>query len=336
MDGELAEIEEPFSNGLMFPKDSDGAPAEVYNCRCTMRTVIKGINDEPVETYAGWIQRMIDEGYAPQTDWQKERFGDYDKAIERWKQRKGTQAPDKPSDSTRVPKVKQQEPTKQDKSINSTQVDNNIVESKTIIEYKQIGEEEFLGMQHTITKEERKIIYGKGHFSGYVNSSEAKHLNKAIRNGEPLTTEQQKVKDTLTSIIERNTMPINVKAVRYVNADALENIIGIKIPSPKLLESKEDYYSKVTNLLQGVKKGYVDKEHNFLSVSLVEDKNVMQRKAVEMRINIPEGINCYITTNKKESEVIFGIDTELELENVTFDNTQIPWKYVVEYTMRKK
>lgn len=88
IDGELEEIDKPFSNGLMFPKDSDGAPAEVYNCRCTMRTVIKGINDEPVETYADWIQRMIDEGYDPQTDWQKERFGDYDKAIKRRKDRK--------------------------------------------------------------------------------------------------------------------------------------------------------------------------------------------------------------------------------------------------------
>lgn len=36
LDGETRDIEERFSNGLMFPGDPDGAPGEVYNCRCTM------------------------------------------------------------------------------------------------------------------------------------------------------------------------------------------------------------------------------------------------------------------------------------------------------------
>lgn len=39
---EIAEVEEPFSNGLMYPADPDGDPAEVYNCRCTMLYVIDG------------------------------------------------------------------------------------------------------------------------------------------------------------------------------------------------------------------------------------------------------------------------------------------------------
>lgn len=33
---EIAEMEEPFSNGLMFPGDPAGEPSEVCNCRCTM------------------------------------------------------------------------------------------------------------------------------------------------------------------------------------------------------------------------------------------------------------------------------------------------------------
>lgn len=36
LDGESVPINEKFSNGLMFPADPDGAPAEVYNCRCTL------------------------------------------------------------------------------------------------------------------------------------------------------------------------------------------------------------------------------------------------------------------------------------------------------------
>lgn len=38
VDGETVDVDEPFSNGLMFPADPDGDPEEVYNCRCTLVT----------------------------------------------------------------------------------------------------------------------------------------------------------------------------------------------------------------------------------------------------------------------------------------------------------
>lgn len=44
MDLELADIDEPFSNGLMRPGDPSGPAREVYNCRCTMRSVVQGHN----------------------------------------------------------------------------------------------------------------------------------------------------------------------------------------------------------------------------------------------------------------------------------------------------
>lgn len=46
LDGEIVEIGEPFSNGLIEPGDKNGAPSEVYNCRCTTKTVIDGITDK--------------------------------------------------------------------------------------------------------------------------------------------------------------------------------------------------------------------------------------------------------------------------------------------------
>lgn len=41
LDGEQVEVDKKFSNGLMFPGEPGGAPAEVYNCRCTMVSEIK-------------------------------------------------------------------------------------------------------------------------------------------------------------------------------------------------------------------------------------------------------------------------------------------------------
>ena len=52
--GEVVDMDEEFSNGLMFPADPDGDPAEVYNCRCTMALVqdeekTKGMSKEEFE-----------------------------------------------------------------------------------------------------------------------------------------------------------------------------------------------------------------------------------------------------------------------------------------------
>lgn len=38
VDGEIRELDEKFSNGLMFPGDPSGSAAEVINCRCTSNT----------------------------------------------------------------------------------------------------------------------------------------------------------------------------------------------------------------------------------------------------------------------------------------------------------
>lgn len=40
--GEIVGQDETFSNGLLFPGDPAGDPAEVYNCRCTMAGVVLG------------------------------------------------------------------------------------------------------------------------------------------------------------------------------------------------------------------------------------------------------------------------------------------------------
>lgn len=42
--GEVRELEENFSNNLLFPADPNGDPSEVYNCRCTMLEIIEGID----------------------------------------------------------------------------------------------------------------------------------------------------------------------------------------------------------------------------------------------------------------------------------------------------
>ena len=68
IDGERVPIDSKFSNGLQYPGEAGGAPAEVYNCRCTMVSNVKkypaeykrydNIDGKPIEnmTYKEWYQ----------------------------------------------------------------------------------------------------------------------------------------------------------------------------------------------------------------------------------------------------------------------------------------
>lgn len=54
LDGERVDYDKAFSNKLLYPADPKGAPAEVYNCRCTMRAILPDINDQPRKTFKQW------------------------------------------------------------------------------------------------------------------------------------------------------------------------------------------------------------------------------------------------------------------------------------------
>jgi SPP1 gp7 family putative phage head morphogenesis protein len=67
MDGERAKVGELFSNGLEYPGDPNGDPAEVYNCRCTIVALVAGADTASIdergeywdndERYQEWVRK---------------------------------------------------------------------------------------------------------------------------------------------------------------------------------------------------------------------------------------------------------------------------------------
>lgn len=51
LDGEVRKIGDRFSNGCRYPADPLGAPAEVYNCRCTL---VAALDDYPDDFYSNF------------------------------------------------------------------------------------------------------------------------------------------------------------------------------------------------------------------------------------------------------------------------------------------
>lgn len=60
LDGEIVEINKPFSNKLMYPGDPDGAPGEVYNCRCTLVGELEDYPSDKFQRYDNIEGKPID------------------------------------------------------------------------------------------------------------------------------------------------------------------------------------------------------------------------------------------------------------------------------------
>lgn len=71
LDGESVAIREAFSNGLMYPGDPSGEPAEVYNCRCTMDADLVEFRDKDRQRFDKTTGQDIK--YMTYRQWEKTR-----------------------------------------------------------------------------------------------------------------------------------------------------------------------------------------------------------------------------------------------------------------------
>jgi len=188
-------------------------------------------------------------------------------------------------------------------------------------EYAELDLEQFKKMKGSITAEERKIVYGRGHFSGYIASSEAKYINADIREGRTLSAKRQEIADTLQKVIDKNTLDHDIMVFRYVGDNAFRDITGVTMPQATLKMTSEEFFALMDALPSQIPAGHVYTEKAFLSTSGVLGKNVMDRRTTMLRIRCPAGTHGYVTTNNRESEIIFGQGTKLRILSATVENS---------------
>lgn len=77
VDGEIQDVNNTFSNGLMFPGDPNGGAEEVINCRCSMTTVLPGYEDSRKYRVERGIDGKTKEiPYTTYEEWKKGRLDD--------------------------------------------------------------------------------------------------------------------------------------------------------------------------------------------------------------------------------------------------------------------
>lgn len=217
--------------------------------------------------------------------------------------------------------------------------EEQVIEPKSVKEsekiFRQLSEDEFKAIKQPITKAEREIVYGNTHLSGYINSSNARKMNALLRDGKELPADYREIELALEGVIGRYQLPDDLVVTRYVKNDALEGMFGVSVPQYKLSQKVDDFWKQIDELPSLIGSGKAYTEKGFLSTSGVSDKNVMAEKGIKMIIKAPKGTPAYVTTNYKESEIIFGKNTTLYLVKSYIENSRKKgWKIVLECEIR--
>lgn len=195
--------------------------------------------------------------------------------------------------------------------------------------------EELKKRKGKITKEERRIIYGTDFSTGYIKSNNSFKINHALRNNEALNEELKIIAETLQRVIDKNTIDCDIMVYRYIDEMALENMSGIKMPKASAKESKEKFFIELEKAVKSFEQNTTYVENGFLSASGIVTQNVFTNRNVLLRICVPSGSHCYVTTNHKESEIIFGQGTTLDIKGMHIENSgKHNWQIVVDCEMK--
>lgn len=375
-DGEVVEIDEEFSNGLMYPSDPMGDAEETINCRCVLLerarwavendsfTKFEGFSGKMMEfdsaqDYAEFKERYWSDANIKEMQFVKDMQEKYDtKEFGSLLMSMSDQEYEKYSElhennpffkevsqgGTKDEEIKTENPDVEVSDILS------IAESNDII-YEYPTKEQYSGLvkasSKNTSKEDKEQIAkhtkADGSQGGYVATGNYSTINSNMRSDgftlKKLDEDDQKTIEALRRAISENQLDNDYIMTRYVNADYITSVFGIK--GKEYARGEEE---KLTNFFTRLANPYIRNqeipritkelqsmvgreitEKAFISTSAFPDKNIMKDKAVMFNIKAKKGTNCYVAKNRKESECIFGDGSKLTIADVSWNEISRQW-----------
>lgn len=222
-------------------------------------------------------------------------------------------------------------------------------------DYKEATSEEYLDLGKSLRKQVpaedqaqiEKHAKPDGSPGGYAKTHNYRYINTNLRHGRDIDTgvyddDDIKTIQALRGAIQANKLDKDYVVNRYVNASYLTQEFGVQQVGFKGVQEPIDdmilQFSNtrkrapaITEALQD-QVGKTHSDSGFLSASMIPDKNIMKDKAVLIRLHAPEGTPAYIPKNRKESEIIFGENTQRLIGKIFFDDKLDKWvieEYIV-------
>ena len=290
VDGEIKELDEKFSNGLMFPGDPHGKAAEVINCRCALLQRARwalGNDFTKMDNKSGNFLKIKANEY---DDFKKKYFAKLkNKEIEN-------------IDITENGKYKR-------------------LSFNNIKDYKKYITPEY-NLQ-SLSKSDISILWAKD--GGYIQNADGyKDINGYMR-GLKSNLDNPKCQKTMEVLIEKTSKPTlqkNYIGIRKVQPSYLKDVLGLDTnnklnatgmswESFKNKESAQQLCDEI-NKLVGTEKAFVT-DKAVTSISLCEKLNFFKHRPVKFEIQMPKGAKGLITTNYPESEFIAKPNSTLEI-----------------------
>ena len=213
----------------------------------------------------------------------------------------------------------------------------------TKVEYSRLTKQHAKNVSSADKKQIQKHVKDDGSPGGYVATHNYSNINSNMR-GDAFSTNSLDEDDIETieamrRAISQNTLDDDYVLTRYVNADYLSKMFGVKgaISKRSELETLGNMFVEIANPyvrnneIPRITKELQDwvgksiKEKAFVSTSFIRDKNIMKDKAVLFEIHAPKGTQAYIPQNRKESECLLADGTEYIIEKIEFSELVRKW-----------
>ena len=298
VDGEIRELDKPFSNGLMFPGDPSGGAAEVVNCRCALLQRARWALDDDFTKMDNKSGELVEIKAADYDEFKKQYWAEAEKQeLQNF-------------DITEGGKYTQL--TIRDKQ-----------------KYADYIEHEFTTQKLAV--KELHQMWDKS--VGYIQNSQGyQDINSFMRGLKPnLDNPSRRITiNVMKRVTNNNALTKDYIGMRKVDSGYLVNVLGLDVDDllktslqknafgrrmpvqiPKDKKAAQLIADKINGLI-GTDKGTIP-DGAFTSVSLSDGLNYFTHFPFKFEIQMPAGTKGLITDNLPESEFITKNNSALEI-----------------------